>query len=221
LSAGILEDTTPVDRWCTSYGTDATGSKICLTSAGANLPLTFGADSCPGGCDPAGRPVAPALYCTDITQTNTNQGDWQIQQGIGQKPDFVTGTVEERYYHGCRRSSVNHGRRQPEQRQRTQQERGDVDPGSGWRTAHRRLRDLRQHDEQDREIRVRSAVERGQPSASCQLQLLQPEQGWRALASISDRCKPGHVYRVQILIHDGDQNGTGGDAGQSCAIIAR
>ena len=32
--------------------------------------------------------------------------------------------------------------------------------------------------------------------------------------------QPGHVYRVQVLIHDGDQNGSGGDAGQSCSVIA-
>jgi hypothetical protein len=30
----------------------------------------------------------------------------------------------------------------------------------------------------------------------------------------------GRVYRVQFLIHDGDQNKVGGDAGESCAIIA-
>ena len=30
----------------------------------------------------------------------------------------------------------------------------------------------------------------------------------------------GRIYRVQFLIHDGDQNKNGGDAGQSCAIMA-
>ena len=30
---------------------------------------------------------------------------------------------------------------------------------------------------------------------------------------------PGHVYRVQIMVHDGDQNKTGGDAGSMCATI--
>jgi hypothetical protein len=29
----------------------------------------------------------------------------------------------------------------------------------------------------------------------------------------------GHVYRVQVMVHDGDQNNTGGDAGESCATV--
>ena len=42
-----------------------------------------GANTCPGGCDPVRRPVAPALFCTDITDANTNKGDWQIVGGMG------------------------------------------------------------------------------------------------------------------------------------------
>jgi hypothetical protein len=30
---------------------------------------------------------------------------------------------------------------------------------------------------------------------------------------------PGHTYRLQFIVHDGDQNKAGGDAGQSCAVI--
>jgi hypothetical protein len=30
---------------------------------------------------------------------------------------------------------------------------------------------------------------------------------------------PGHTYRVQVIVHDGDQNKCGGDAGQGCATI--
>jgi len=29
----------------------------------------------------------------------------------------------------------------------------------------------------------------------------------------------GHTYRVQVIVHDGDQNKTGGDVGQACATI--
>ena len=29
----------------------------------------------------------------------------------------------------------------------------------------------------------------------------------------------GHIYRVQFMVHDGDQNKTGGDVGQSCTTI--
>jgi hypothetical protein len=30
---------------------------------------------------------------------------------------------------------------------------------------------------------------------------------------------PGHSYRVQVLVHDGDQSKGGGDTGQACAIF--
>jgi hypothetical protein len=30
----------------------------------------------------------------------------------------------------------------------------------------------------------------------------------------------GHVYRVQFMVHDGDQNKTGGDVGENCATVA-
>jgi hypothetical protein len=29
----------------------------------------------------------------------------------------------------------------------------------------------------------------------------------------------GHSYRVQVLVHDGDQNKAGGDAGEGCALF--
>lgn len=30
---------------------------------------------------------------------------------------------------------------------------------------------------------------------------------------------PGHTYRMQFIIHDGDQNQSGGDTGQGCALV--
>src|SRR5439155_24047576 len=30
---------------------------------------------------------------------------------------------------------------------------------------------------------------------------------------------PGHVYRMYFMLHDGDQNKTGGDAGQACTTV--
>ena len=32
------------------------------------------------------------------------------------------------------------------------------------------------------------------------------------------KLKPGHTYRMQFIIHDGDQNKSGGDTGQGCAV---
>ena len=31
---------------------------------------------------------------------------------------------------------------------------------------------------------------------------------------------PGHTYRFQFMVHDGDQNKTGGDVGEACTTIA-
>ena len=33
--------------------------------------------------------------------------------------------------------------------------------------------------------------------------------------------QPGHVYRMQFMVHDGDQTKTGGDVGQACMTVAR
>jgi hypothetical protein len=30
---------------------------------------------------------------------------------------------------------------------------------------------------------------------------------------------PTHTYRLQFLVHDGDQNKTGGDVGQACVVL--
>jgi hypothetical protein len=30
----------------------------------------------------------------------------------------------------------------------------------------------------------------------------------------------GHTYRVQYIVHDGDQNKTGGDVGQACSLVS-
>ena len=31
---------------------------------------------------------------------------------------------------------------------------------------------------------------------------------------------PGHVYRMQFMVHDGDQNKTGGDVGENCLTVS-
>ena len=30
---------------------------------------------------------------------------------------------------------------------------------------------------------------------------------------------PGHIYRMQFMLHDGDQNKSGGDAGEACVTM--
>lgn len=37
---------------------------------------------------------------------------------------------------------------------------------------------------------------------------------------LSDLVFKGHTFRMQFMVHDGDQNKTGGDVGQNCTIVS-
>lgn len=43
---------------------------------------------------------------------------------------------------------------------------------------------------------------------------------WDVNKLIKDKkLEPGHIYRLQFMVHDGDQNKTGGDVGESCTTL--
>jgi hypothetical protein len=44
-------------------------------------------------------------------------------------------------------------------------------------------------------------------------------QGYGAEARWSVPIASGHSYRVQVMVHDGDQNKAGGDSGEACAVF--
>jgi hypothetical protein len=44
-------------------------------------------------------------------------------------------------------------------------------------------------------------------------------QGFGAEARWTVPLAPGHSYRVQVLVHDGDQNKAGGDSGEACVLF--
>lgn len=44
-------------------------------------------------------------------------------------------------------------------------------------------------------------------------------QGYGAEARWNVSLVPGHSYRLQVLVHDGDQNKTGGDSGEACVLF--
>jgi hypothetical protein len=44
-------------------------------------------------------------------------------------------------------------------------------------------------------------------------------QGFGAEARWSVPIASGHSYRVQVMVHDGDQNKAGGDSGEACAVF--
>jgi hypothetical protein len=44
-------------------------------------------------------------------------------------------------------------------------------------------------------------------------------EGYGAEARWDVTLTPGHSYRLQVLVHDGDQNKTGGDSGEACVLF--
>jgi hypothetical protein len=44
-------------------------------------------------------------------------------------------------------------------------------------------------------------------------------QGWGAEARWTVSLAAGHSYRVQVIVHDGDQNKAGGDSGEACVLF--
>ncbi len=44
-------------------------------------------------------------------------------------------------------------------------------------------------------------------------------EGFGAEARWNVSLVPGHSYRLQVLVHDGDQNKTGGDSGEACVLF--
>ncbi len=222
LSAGKKADGSNASPWFTTPntpGTDCTlGVGLCTA-----LPVNTGASSCPGGCDPSGRPVAPAMFCTDITSANTNKGDWQIAGGMGRGPDFVSGTWKSATttvtcstvsgVYDCR--PVTTVGTDPQDNV-TQPNKTPV----GWNAGP------------NAEAPQGGSYSFLNTTTSVQLESYGTETRWNVgnttLTCIDGATgnpipggfQSGHTYRVQLLTHDGDQNGTGGDAGESCSIIA-
>lgn len=44
-------------------------------------------------------------------------------------------------------------------------------------------------------------------------------EGFSAEARWNVNLTPGHSYRIQVMVHDGDQNKAGGDSGEACVIF--
>jgi hypothetical protein len=44
-------------------------------------------------------------------------------------------------------------------------------------------------------------------------------EGYSAEVRWGVRFQPGHSYRLQVLVHDGDQNKVGGDSGEACIVF--
>jgi hypothetical protein len=164
-------------------GTSTTTNYAVAAMNGDPSCATNPAIGAPGGVDPAGRPLAPSLYITDITNIPTNRsGDWQYG-GTALAPGAVFGA---------------------------------------WKTATETI-----NNAQGGLVTVSVAVDPAQngtnlgPGADTPPPGLQ-NSGYTAEArwNLSDLAKqgvllPGHNYRFYVMVHDGDQNKSGGDVGQA------
>ncbi len=45
------------------------------------------------------------------------------------------------------------------------------------------------------------------------------DEGWSAEVRWGVKFQPGHSYRLQVIVHDGDQNKVGGDCGEACVVF--
>ena len=158
-------------------------------------PMT-GCTEAQGGVDPSGRPMAPEVFITDLDtypgNTNPLAGDWQFG-GPGTPPDQVFGTWKAAVSTFDTTVSPNVITVTP-----------DSDPASnGWNL---------------------DGVPPC-PGPNCPDPVPTPtpaNQGYGAecrwnISSLG--LTPGHHYRLYFIVHDGDQNKTGGDSGQACVFL--
>ena len=45
------------------------------------------------------------------------------------------------------------------------------------------------------------------------------DEGWSSEVKWNVTFQPGHSYRLQVIVHDGDQNKSGGDCGEACIVF--
>ena len=140
--------------------------------------------------DPAGRPLRPGLYLTDLTVNGTNSkiGDWQMGNDNPVSPTALYGTWKGAIItiDNTKTPSVTSlvNRADPAKNHK------NVGPGGTNPPA--------------------SAIDNGYST----------DNQWNLATLVSQGILiTGHAYRAQFIVHDGDQNKTGGDVGQACTNI--
>jgi hypothetical protein len=168
-------------------GTNPAGVHNPSTDATSPIPGTL--DSGPPGTDLGGREVAPMLYLTDEdgnTAGTVNTGDWQQNPTV---PNNTLGTRPD-YVGGTWKNN------------------GAANPlGSDGKEAKNGI-DLGPHSETFVDSISTSQGHEGY-GAEVRWDVSDLTSGGQAL-------KPGHTYRVQMMLHDGDHNA---DTGEACANI--
>ena len=163
---------------------------VTKTSSGTTTTFPPGGDKT--ASDAYGRPLRPSLSITDITFTpNDRSGDWQ-NGGTPIDPNNVFGATK----NATRTIDNTNG---------TDTIAMDADPAANGQNLGAGSDPIRQTP-----ATTGTGPEAAGTSAwPC---TLGPGGVHQALQS-------GHVYRVQFMVHDGDQNKTGGDVGQACTNI--
>jgi hypothetical protein len=156
--------------------------------------------------DAFGRPLAPSIYITDITSNaSLTVGDWQSNgtaEGAGSTPhvDDVFGTWDTAATVGGKYTVTKPGTNNWNigAASQTPNLGADTPDADAIPTAPLGFASLGKDEGYGTEVRWNVSSLRDQTG-----QLLQG----------------GHTYRVQVITHDGDQNQTGGDAGEVCANL--
>ncbi len=155
----------------------------------------------PAQVDPAGRPFPPSLFITDVTNARDNAAhtsaahrafDWQFG-GTATTPNDVFGT--------WKGASI-----------------GIVDKKKGT------LGLLTDADPAQNHANLGGPGNGADPAvAGTGASGYGAEARWNinALLFNGQPLVPGRFYRLQFMVHDGDQNKTGGDVGEACTIIRR
>jgi hypothetical protein len=140
----------------------------------------------PNGVDPSGRPIAPTLYITDITNNPNNlSGDWQYG-GTGYSPNAVYGTWK------SATETIDYTKS-------TTSPTITLTPGTD-------------PTKNDWNLGTGST----QPPAGTASQGFGTEIQWNLKTLAQEGILlPGHNYRFYVMVHDGDQNKSGGDVGQA------
>ena len=181
--AGTQTQSAAVSPFVAQYPTN--GTKI---AAEFNHPLT-GLSEDQGGVDPAGRPIPPSLFCTDVTNDpKSTAGDWQLGgKAIG--PDFISGTWKSA-------TVIVDQTVTPTARVVTT----DADPAKNGFVLGPNA------DPVPKNVTTQGYV---------------TEARWdvNGLSCNGVPLQKGHTYRMQFMVHDGDQNKGGGDVGQACTTV--
>jgi Flp pilus assembly protein TadG len=170
-----------------------------------------------------GRPMWPALFITDITTNPTgNSGDWQQGGTAAIAPNAIYGTwkgaVKCVNYSttavGCPAAGSGSGSGSGSP---------GPGPGSGSGVASGGYPGITYAEDADTASNCSGAG----TGYTCNGIPDTPIGGWTQNQNWASELvwyidslglRPGHIYRLQVMVHDGDQNQSGGDVGEGCMV---